>query len=36
MITYFAMCWILNIAKSRQRLIRALEMAQGAVAARSA
>jgi O-antigen/teichoic acid export membrane protein len=36
MITYFAMCWILNIAKGRQRLIRALEMAQGAVAAKSA
>jgi O-antigen/teichoic acid export membrane protein len=35
MITYFAMCWILNIAKGRQRLIRALEMAQGALAAKS-
>jgi hypothetical protein len=34
MITYFAMCWILNIAKGRQRLIRAFEMVQGALAAK--
>ncbi len=33
-ITYFAMCWILNIAKGRQRLIRAFEMVQGALAAK--
>ena len=32
MITYFAMCWILDIAKARHRLIRGVEMAQGALA----
>jgi hypothetical protein len=35
MITYFTMCWILDIAKARQRLIRAFEMVQGALAAKS-
>lgn len=35
MITYFAMCWVLNIAKGRPRLRRALEMVQGALAAKS-
>ena len=33
--TYFAMCWVLDIAKARQRLIRAVEMLQGALAAKS-
>jgi O-antigen/teichoic acid export membrane protein len=35
MITYFAMCWILDIAKARQRLIGAFARAQGALAAKS-
>ncbi len=34
-ITYLAMCWILNIAKGRQRLIRVLARVQGALAAKS-
>jgi O-antigen/teichoic acid export membrane protein len=34
-IAYIAMCWILNVAKARQRLIRAFEMAQGALTGKS-
>ena len=32
---YLAMCWMLNIANGRQRLLRALAKVQGALAARS-
>ncbi len=35
MATYFAICWVLDIAKARARLIRALEMLQGALAIKS-
>jgi O-antigen/teichoic acid export membrane protein len=32
--TYFALCWMLDIARARQRLIRTLEILQGALAAK--
>ncbi len=35
MVVYFAMCWLLDIAKGRQRLIRVLQMAHGMLAAKS-
>jgi O-antigen/teichoic acid export membrane protein len=36
MATYFAMCWVLDIAKARARLNRALELVQSALTAKSA
>jgi O-antigen/teichoic acid export membrane protein len=35
MASYFAMCWLLDIAKSRRRLNRALEILQSALATKS-
>jgi O-antigen/teichoic acid export membrane protein len=35
MVTYAVMCWLLNVAKARHRLIRALQMLHGALAAKS-
>jgi len=35
MAIYFAICWVLDIAKARARLIRALELLQGALTVKS-
>jgi class 3 adenylate cyclase len=35
MATYFAACWVLDIAKARARLVRALEILQGALVIKS-
>jgi hypothetical protein len=35
MVIYAVMCWLLNVAKARHRLIRALQMLHGALAAKS-
>jgi hypothetical protein len=34
-VAYGTMCWILNVAKARQRLIRVFEMARGVLAGKS-